>query len=782
MLLSYFKIAFRNLAKRRFYTTINILGLSVGLTAIAIVILYSRYEYSYDQFHTNADRIYRVSGKKQDNWFAALAKHYSDALYKGSFPEVETIARVRRYPPKFIRFNDKKHFEEKLLVTDPGSHFFNLFDAQFIEGNPREALKQPYAAVLTASLARQLFGNENALGKSIIFDTLSLAITGVIKDLPGNTHFNYKIIITDAVAMENASAMATYCLLSPTADPKVLKQKIAQLPKPEKSFAGLDDVAILPLTNLHFDGNMTYEMKPPGNKQYLLVFMLTGIMIVILSCTNYMNLSIAMYAERKKEIAVRKVAGARNLGLAIQFLCEAICLSLLCLPITWLMIEGSLPLFNRFMDVQLRNDFINSFQGWGLFTGLILLIGIISGSYPAWVLPKIKAISLFRKSSIGSKSGLTLRQVLVTFQVTILAAMLSAGWVIHNQVGYMNEKDLGFNKEGVLKLSGAWSVDSAQYYTLKNELLRNSHVLNVSQGFAPGDEDYGFTFKSPASETIHNDIISFGTDYDYLSTLGIELASAGFSNNEKERPRRLVLINQTAARQLGYADAVGQKITVNPGTDNERTYTINGVIKDFHFFSLHRPVVPMILHLRNFGSGISENILVKVQTARLPETLEKIKAVSSAIVPELPLRLSFLDDSLEKLYEKEQKLATLSNVLLVVTLFLAMMGLIGLAAYMMELRTKEIGIRKVLGASMMNVLQLLALPFVRMMLIATVIGCCLTLVLMNKWLQNFTYKTTVSWTVFAGTALLMLAVIALSIFGQAIKAARRNPVAALRSQ
>jgi putative ABC transport system permease protein len=782
MLSSYFKIAFRNLARRRFYTTINILGLSVGLTAIAIVILYSRYEYSYDRYHTNADRIYRVSGKKQDNWFAALSKHYSDALYKGSFPEVEKIARVRRYPSKFIRYNDKKLVEEKLLVTDPGSRFFNLFDAQFIEGNPREALQQPYAAVLTSSLARQLFGRETALGKSIVFDTLNLAITGVIEDLPGNTHFNYKIIITDAVAMENASAMATYCLLSPGADPKVLKQKIAQLPKPEKSFAALDDVAILTLTNLHFDGNMTYEMKPPGNKQYLLLFMLTGIMIVILSCTNYMNLSIAMYAERKKEIAVRKVAGARNLGLAIQFLCEAVCLSLLCLPITWLLIEVILPVFNRFMDVQLRNDFINSFQGWGLFTGLILLIGIISGSYPAWVLPKIKAISLFRKSSIGSKSGLSLRQVLVTFQVTILAAMLSAGWVIHNQVSYMNEKDLGFNKEGVLKLSGSWMVDSAQYYTLKNELLRNSNVLNVSQGFAPGDEDYGFNFKSPASETVHNNIISFGTDYDYLSTLGIGLASAGFRDIEKEKPRRLVLVNQTAARQLGYPDAVGQKITINPGTDNERTYTIHGVIKDFHYFSLHRPVAPMILHLRGFGGGISENILVKVQTAHLQETMEKIKAVSSAIVPNLPLRLSFLDESLEKLYEKEQKLSVLSNVLLAITLFLAMMGLIGLAAYMMALRTKEIGIRKVLGASMLTVLQLLALPFLRMMLIATATGCCLTLVLMNKWLQNFTYKTTISWTVFAGTALLMLAIIAVSVFGQAFKAASRNPVTALRSQ
>jgi putative ABC transport system permease protein len=782
MLLNYFKIALRNLAKRRFYTGINILGLSVGLTAAAIVILYAQHELSYDQYHKNADRIYRVSGKKQDNWFAALSKSYSDALYKGNFPELKAIARVRHYPPKFIRFNDKKLFEEKLLITDPGSDFFNLFNVRFVEGSAREALKQPYAAVLTASLAQQLFGNENAIGKTIVLDTMNLTVTAVIKDLPGNTHFDYKILITDAKAMEEASGMFTYCVLPPSTDLQALKKKIIALPKPENTFDVIADVAILPLTRLHFEGNMTYEMKPPGNKQYLLLFALTGIMIVILSCTNYMNLSIAIYAERRKEIAVRKVSGARNLGLAIQFLCEAVCLALLCLPFTLLLIELVLPLFNRFMDVQLSNDFIHSFKGWGSFAGLTLLIGIISGSYPAWVLPKIKAISLFRKTSLGSKGGLTMRQVLVTFQVTILVTMLSAGWIIHNQLSYLNQKDLGFNKEGVLKLSRAWALDSAQYFTLKNELLRHSGVVNVSQGFAPGDEDYGFSYKAPGAETVHNDIISFGTDYEYLSTLGIQLADAGFSDITKEKPRRLVLVNQTTEKSLGYANAVGQKIILHPGTKYERTYTIHGVIKDFHYFSLHRPVAPMILRIQNFGSSVSQNILVKVHTKDLEKTITKIRTTIATIVPDIPLTLHFLDESLEKLYEKEQRLSSLSKVLLMITLFLAVMGLVGLAAYMMELRTKEIGIRKVLGASFMNVLQLLALPFVRIMLIATISGCCISLLLMSQWLQNFTYKTTISWTVFAGSTLLLLGIIAASVCGHAFRAARKNPVKALRSE
>lgn len=780
MFKNYFKIAWRNLWRKKVFSLINIFGLTAGLTAAAFVILYSRYELGYDRFHPEPDHTYRISGKHKfnDTWFASLPIGYSNALYGKTLPEPQTVVRIRLWEPKFIRYEDHKIYEEQVLTTDPGSEFFKLFNFQFIQGNAATALEAPNSVVITSSFGREIFGSDDPMGKSIVYDTLRLVVTGVLKDLPPNSHFNFKVLFTDAPAMENASGTITYAALSPGTDIRAFKKKLLSLPAPANKFDVIEDAAIIPIGDLHFQANMTYEMKPPGNKRYFLSFVLTGIMVVILSCINYMNLSVALYAERRKEIAVRKVAGAGNAGLALQFLTEAVCLSLTCLPFALLVVEWMLPWFNQLMDVRLQNDFVRFFPDFSLLAGSAVVMGIVAGAYPAWMLPRLKAVMLLKKEKMFSKTGLGLRQVLVTFQVAVLVLVISVSGIIYEQLRYIQETDLGFQKEGILKLKGAWWVDSAQYHTFKEELLRHHAIQQVSNGFAPGDEEFGFAFKVTGTDAVYNDLITFVTDHDYLETLGLELLQADFDRSPGKKSGRQVLINETLARRLG-SDVLGRQITLSP-SERERVYTINGVFRDYHFFSLHRPIAPMMLRIQPYGAGL--NILIKVQTRHLSRTLEHIKKKAAEMIPDIPLTPEFLDDSLGKLYDKEQKLLSLIRQLLLAAALLSIIGLAGLAGYIGALRTKEIGIRKVLGASVIQVMALLTGDFVRLVLISIVIAIPVAWYFMNDWLQHFAYRITLQWWMFALAGLLALAVALLAVSFQAIKAAMANPVKSLKTE
>lgn len=670
--------------------------------------------------------------------------------------------------------------ESKIMVTDPGSEFFSIFNFRFTEGDQSNALATPHSVVITSSLARELFGDNRAVGRLIHYDTLQLAITGVIEDVPSNSQFDFRVLFTDKDIMaDQIGAAYTYCLLTSGTNIPALKKKmmvqVRSLPKPADPFSIVQDIAIIPLKDIHFWQGAKFEIKPAGNKLYLYLFITIGAMIALLSGMNYMNLSIAMYVNRRKEIAVRKVAGAANAQLATQFILEAIFLSLICLPLTLLTIQLILPFFNQLMDLHLSNEFIASPEGFALLVAVTLLLGFLSGSYPAWVLPRLKAISLFKKEMISGGSGLTLRQVLVTFQMSILVLMLSASWMVRRQLHFIREKDLGFNKEGVLKITNAWRVDSSAFFYLKNELLTNPSVKSVSQGYAPGDEDYGMSFRADGSDVVNNGLIPIHVDYDYLQTMGIRLVE--WPHIVQRRTPRLVLINQTLARQLAYKDPIGKKIVLDPGKNDEITREIGGVFQDFNFFSLRQAVPPMMLSMGpGFGEGVNNNILVKIGTEHIAQTLAFIRQKTAEIIPGIDVNYEFIDDSLNKLYDKEQKLSLLNEVLLSVDIFLSLLGLIGLAAYMNVQRNKEIGIRKVLGASVPDILLLLSSSFLKMTLVAILTGSALSLLLIRQWLDNFAYKTNLSWTVFAGSAGLLLLIIILTTGIQSLRAALVNPV------
>jgi len=781
MLYSFFISTLRHLKKRRWYSAVNIIGLTLGLSAAAIVILYTRHELNYDGFHRQADRIYRMSGRQDGVWFAALSAPYASALCQQPFPEVEKVVRIRRWPPRFIRRGEDKFYEPNTFFTDTGSTFFNFFDFPFVEGNPATALSAPHSVVLTSSLAMKLFGREDVLGQPLLYDSFPLVVTGVIKDLPSNTHFQFNMLIAEEGPMKKATAMFTYCALRPEVNIGALRQKLLSLPRPANRWSALEDAVIMPLKDIHFKSSFQYEMKPPGNKLYFYLFLLTGGLIILLTCANYMNLSIALYAERKKEIAVRKVVGAGSIQLALQFLVESVVLALICLPLTNALVELVLPSFNSFMNIRMDNELVRSWQGFGLLAGATLLIGVLSGAYPALVLPRIKAISLFKKQTFLGRGGLSLRQVLVGFQVTVLVVMISSSWMIRNQLQYMQETDLGFTRQGVLKLKGAGMVDSAQFYTLKNELLRNSAIREVSQGLVPGDEEFGFTFRAEDGTEVRHGVISFGTDYDYLKTLGVKLLRSSFQDLSKESPRRVVLVNETLVRQIGYKDPIGKRVVIEPGK-GESVATIDGVFRDFHFSSFHHPMPPMLITVRPYGGGISNNILVAMKMSGLKETLAFIREKTQAIIPDTPLTPEFLDEGLNRLYDKEEKLFFLNKVLLLVNVCLAVLGLLGLSAYLSELRTKEIGIRKVLGASNQDILGLLGRSFLKMTFWAVVAGWALAAIFIHQWMKNFVYRVPFSWTIPAGTAVVLIGLILLTVGVNTLRAARANPVKTLRTE
>lgn len=780
MLNAYVSVAIRNFLRRPGYTLLNAAGLSAGIAVAAIAALYLHHELRYDSFHRHADRIFRISGKQNDSWFAALSAPYSNYIGEDQISGIDAYTRIRRWPPKYIQQNENKFYERKVFFTDVNSTFFQMFDFKAIEGNPVTAFRQPNSVVLTRSIALQVFGSREAVGQTLMFDTLSLTVTAVIEDIPSHSNFDFKVLIANDEAMERASALFTFCRISEKADRMSIQEKLLAVSVPKEEFSKLQDIRMIPLKDIHFDGGMVYEMKPAGNKVYLVVFFIIGTAMLILSVLNFVNLSVAVYSRRVKEIAIRKIAGAQKRQIAVQFLVESVALALLSLPLILIVVQLIIPWLNAYMSIMLTNVFVWSFTGFAIITGGVLFVGLVAGMYPAIVLPRISSQVAFRNSPVIFGSW-NVRTILVSVQITALVMIFTASWIIRQQLQFLNDKELGFDKEGLIKLKGAWMIDSAQYNRIKNRLLQNPAIVSVSNGFAPGDEDYGMTFKAENNDALHNDLITFGTDREYVGTLGLNIVALRNGTSLSDASS-LVLVNETFARRLAFDDPIGQCVVLSPGKKHERRKVVDGVFSDFHFFSLHQQMVPMMLTIRGFGSGINENILVKVKTAGMRDSFAFINQVAKEESPDIPLTAEFLDDTLSQLYLKEQQLSFFSQVLLIMTILLSAIGLVGLVSYMIQQKTKEIGIRKVLGATLNDVVVLIGKPFFTPMMLSFAVGSVFSFFALQRWLESFAYRTTAGAAVF----LITLGSIALLLFvtvgSHAIRAAHIDPVKAIRSE
>ncbi|MDN5203739.1 ABC transporter permease [Fulvivirgaceae bacterium BMA10] len=784
MLKNYFKIALRNIHKNWRYSATNIIGLTIGLTCSALVALYVQHELSYDNFHHDPENTYRVAAfrPKGGGWFPTLPIDHAEKLLQKEFPEIKKMARFRRTKTEYVTFRDKKFGEDHALITNPGTEFFDIFKFEFLLGDPKTALEKPNTVVITERTAKRYFGSELPLNQVIQYDTMELMIGGVIENVPTNSHLQFDLLIANKNGVENAASNFCYFLMNDQFDPEHFKQKISNLGLSPTEDDILSEFDVQPVQDIHFQSKYTYELKPPGDIRYLYIFSIIGVIILIISCTNYMNLSIATYAGRNNEIAVRKVMGAGKLSLAGQFLFDALFYSFLSLPLALILMKFCLPVLNNLMEVTLDERLLYSPTYILALLLVALFTGLLAGSYPALVMPRFQAIQLFRKQLFKPNKKINLRRILVTFQFTLLIVLISAGWIMHQQLQFLRNIDLGFEKEGILKIERAWDLGKWENYeNLKNKLLMHPHILNVSTGAVPGDEDYGLNFKTADSDIIHGDVISLSVDIDYLETLNIRSAEGNFLFLDKEeKPQLSVFINETFAKRLGYDDPVGKNIISNPGTEWEKERTINGVIKDFHFSSLRHQVDPLIIYAARERKWVGQNVLIKINMKNVSEVKEFTHEAWNTIVPDEPIHMEFMEEDINEFYDQEDRLASTTIYLSIIAIGLAALGLLGLSAYLSSLRIKEIGVRKVLGASAQSILILLNKEFVLLVMIATFLASAVTYFILQHWLENYIYQININPLIFIIVGSISLFFVLLAVSYQSLKAALANPADAIR--
>jgi putative ABC transport system permease protein len=774
---NYLLLALRNLKKQKQYQLINFTGLTLGLSCCALVLLYASHELSYDNFHPDSKNTYRVTGEiNQRAWFPSVSNDYAEQLETDQFPEIQKTVKFRRAPENFAVYGDKR-FGTRSMITNPGSRFFDIFNFNTLEGDKATMLEAPNSVILNESTATKLLGEPPHVGKIIEWDTLTLRVSGIIEDLPSNTHLTFNMMIAADIPF---FGVFTYVVLNDQADIKALEEKIVNIDLPENRFP-YHQIALQPLESIHFAAPLTFELKPPGNKRYLFLFVGIAAFILIISCTNYMNLSAAIYGARTKEMAIRKVLGSSKKAIAGQFLLESVLMAFMTLPAVILIIEALLPALSDFTGTPLENLFLSSPRHIGLLVLITLITSLVAGLYPVLTMSNISSLKLF-KDSLANAHGLRSRKVLLTLQFTILIFLGTGAWFINQQLQFIENKDLGIDREGIVKVSNIYNLaDADKYNTIKTLALGSPHILGFTTGTPPGTETLGMAYQAEGHE-VRNDALSFSTDFDYFEVMGVKGAYGDFFEKTPDQlPDLSLLVSEKFVEVMGWETPIGKKVTFNPGP-NSRDRFISGVFEDYHALSLHEEIVPQFIFATKRLSRGYENILVKINMQHVSAAFQAIEDAWYAVMPESPIYLEFMDDDIQAAYEQEQKAGTLSMILSVLAVSLAIMGLVGLSAYMAQLRTKEVGIRKVLGAPVKQILFLMNREFMLLITIATLIASSLSYYAVSLWLDTFVYRTSINVLIFGLAGILVLIITFTTVSIQSARTAMQNPVRALRHE
>ena len=804
MFKNYLKTAIRNLGRHRGYSFINVAGLALGMACCILILLWVQDELSYDRYHKNADRLYRVVVKgrmsnREINFStspAPLAKALTD-----EFPEVRQATRCLRSRNVLVGYQERQYNEGFLLYTDP--NFFDTFSIPLIKGDPHKVLVAPNSLVITQDAALKYFGNQDPVGKTLTFNgRTDLRVTGLAANVPSNTHFHSDFFASLASIPDSRSQnwfsnpYHTYIVLKEETSPEALQAKLPEIitkymgPLAKKvmgitmqefrASGNTFGYFLQPVTAIHLHSDLEYEMEPNGSFVYVCIFSLIALFILVIACINFMNLATARSASRAKEVGVRKVLGSDRLKLIQQFLTESVLLSVLSLALAVGIVEILQPVFNSLSGKDLD---IAAYGGRVLLPGLlavILLSGILAGSYPAFFLSSFKPISVLRGIVRTGKKSSGLRNGLVVFQFSISIVMLVGTFVVYHQLEYMRNKRLGFEKEQLLVIQRAGSLGQDKE-AFRNEMLQSDGVENLSYSNGiPGRHlgDFTHVAEGASAEDMVRMFLLF-TDYDYRDTLRLEMVEGRYFSKDRPADRNSVILNETAAAALGMENPVGKRIIRGSlSSGGSEFFTIIGIVKDFHFESLHRKIRPLAVYL--LPAEDASYASVRVRADNIPRTLAFIANKWNAFVPGKPFEYFFLDDDFDRLYKAEKKVGQLFSAFAVLAVLVACLGLFGLASFTAEQRTKEIGIRKVLGASVPGIVTLLTKEFSKWVLLSNLIAWPVAYFAMNLWLQNFAYRTRIGpWVFFlAAFAALFIAVITVSF--QALKAAAANPAIALK--
>ncbi|GAB2518332.1 ABC transporter permease [Spirosoma aerophilum] len=812
MLRNYLKIALRNLAKHKANTAINLAGLAIGMASCLLIVLYVTDELSYDRHWANGERIYRMALERRypgrSTKYAIIPQSYAQSVKK-EIPEIEQTTRVFTFgnnnEPILLKIDGRTVEERGALGVD--STFFQVFQMPFVRGQADKALTRPNTVVLTQRTASRLYGTANPIGKILeIVQGPKLEITGVCADPVENAHFAFNFLVSargqEAEQPNHISFSAhTYLLLKPNTSPETVEGKLPAVVEKyaagevERTFgvsfrdylkAGNGYFYFLqPLRSIHLDSHLEAEHEPNGSRSLVSIFSIIAAFVLLIACINFMNLATARSSERAREVGIRKSLGSTTGQLAAQFLTESVLLSLFSLLIAVLLVAILLTPFNTLAGKSLTLLTLVRWETLPLLLGGAVAVGLLAGSYPAGVLSAFEPIKVLKGKFSSTRQGHLLRNGLVVFQFAISILLIVSTIIVFSQLDFIQKKELGFSKESVLKIKGGVALDK-NTESFKQEVAKLAGVSNVgATSSAPGEEGFfGITFrKNGENETVTGK--GCVVDDQYIQTLRMNML-AGRPFTRQFDDSLSVILNEEAVKQVSLTDPIGKQIT-SPDNFAQRdgppvTYTVVGIVRNFHFGSLHQHIGPLfIINDRVFNRRNNE-FVVRIQADAPGSVVSQIEGVWKRYLPDQPFHYSYLDADWSTLYQSEQVAQRIFGVFAMLAIFIACMGLLGLAMYVIRLRTKEIGIRKVLGASTPGLVALLSKDFLKLVLIAIVIATPIAWYVMDRWLQDFAYRIDIEWWVFVVAGLLAVGIALLTVSFQSVRAALMNPVRSLRSE
>lgn len=802
MLKSYIKIAWRNLIRQRGYTFINLIGLAVGMACCLLIAFFVQDELSYDRYHTHANQIYRVlhAFRNVDNpeslpppapeEFQVWGNAPVGPALAADFPEIEKVVQFTSTLSLLMQRGENRFQEDKVVFID--STVFDVFSWKLLAGSPDKALVAPQSMVLSRSTAEKYFGDSNPIGQTIIVENKRpYTVTGVMEDIPANSHITFDVLLSMSSFRQTRPNIFeewgyidfyTYFLLGKQAAIASLKAKVPDFLNrhgQDKRYT----IAFEPMTEAYLHSQAARQPGATGSLSNVYIFSSIAIFILLIACINFMNLSTARSMERAKEVGVRKVIGANQAGLIYQFLIESIVLSLLAAALALLLAGLAFPAVQELSGKAFSYGTLLSWELLLMVFGAALVVGILAGSYPAWVLARFRPALVLKGVFKSSSSGIALRKGLVVLQFSLSMALIAGTAIVFSQLNHLRSKDLGFRQEQMLVIEfGYDEAISQKIETIKTVLADHPSVLSASASRAvPGEfiPDAWTELQSPQGHMKGDAPFLYEIDFDFIPHYEIEMAAGrAFSQDFPADTVQSLVLNEAAAKLYGYArpeDAVGKRFS-----QWGREGTIIGIVKDFNFQSLHNMIEPLALRLSTGGSF--SRISLRVKSDNLSATVEELKNRWRQLVPQRPFLYSFMDESFDQQYQADLRFGQVFSVFAGLAIFIACLGLLGLIAYTAQQRTKEIGIRKVLGASVMSIVSLLSKDFLKLVLFAAIIAFPVAWYAMHQWLEDFPYRVDIPLWVFFAAGMVTALVAFLTISYQAIKAATANPVKNLRTE
>lgn len=818
MFKNYFKIAWRNLLKRKTYAFINIFGLALGAAICLLIVLFIKSESSFDAWRENTDNVYRMVLKRQypgrATSYAIIPQSFAKTV-KDELPEVEESVRIFNFFNNGtfqLKYGDKKYEETKVFFVDPS--FFKIFKSDFLYGSPEESLTKPNSAVITETIAKKYFGNaDQAIGKILQpegANSQPIEITAVCKDWPENSHFTFNLLLTtsgndnfEQVNYVGFSAY-TYLLLNKNASPEKVEASFPGIitrfaaPDIEKQFATTVDkfnkdgngytYYLQPLKEIYLTSHLENEFRANGNATTQYIFVLVALFILFIAGINFINLSTARSSERAREVGIRKTFGSEKKALIIQFIVESFLLSFISMFVAIGLYALLVPVFNDISGKAFSLHTLWSFDVILLLISFTCITGLLAGIYPAFVLSSFKPIEVLRGKFKSGKQGQFLRSGLVVFQFSISVILIICTLVVNKQMHYMTSEKLGFQKEQTLIIERT-DLLGENTRAFKNEVKNIKGVASITSTTAlPGQQNY-FGTSWATLENRNQPMTGRGivVDDEYLKTLNLTVVEGRFFSKDFPTDSLAVVLNEKAVKELGLQNPIGSRIIsnddfLNPQDGTQFTYEVIGVVKDFHYQSLHEPITPLV-----FTNGLRfNNVLglaaVHVEGSSFTVAINEIETIWKKFVNDKPFTYQFLDQTIEQQYQAESRARKVFTFFSLITIFIACIGLLGLAAYTTRQRVHEIGVRKVLGASVGNIIGMLSIDFIKLIMLATLIAVPIAWYAMHNWLQNFAYHISSIWDLFMIATFIVILTAFITISFQAIKAAIANPVKSLRTE